>query len=44
MILTGTPAGVGPVKHGDNINAALSVSGKIVTKMSFKVEEKSAKL
>lgn len=44
VILTGTPAGVGPVKHGDSINAALSISGKIVTKMSFKVEEKSAKL
>ena len=44
VILTGTPAGVGPVKPGQTINASLTVGGKIVQKMNFKVEEKVAKL
>lgn len=44
LILTGTPSGVGQVKPGQKITAAMTLGGKIVTRMAFKVEDASAKL
>ena len=37
LILTGTPAGVGPLKPGDNILATAEVDGKVVADMKFEV-------
>ena len=39
IVLTGTPAGVGPVKSGDLIEAELSENDKVLSKISFKVGE-----
>lgn len=35
LILTGTPAGVGPLKHGDKVFATAKVHDKIVGKFDF---------
>jgi 2-keto-4-pentenoate hydratase/2-oxohepta-3-ene-1,7-dioic acid hydratase in catechol pathway len=37
LILTGTPAGVGPLKQGDKVLATAKVQGKIVGKFSFNI-------
>ena len=39
IILTGTPAGVGPVKNGDLIEAELFENEKILSKIKFTVGE-----
>jgi acylpyruvate hydrolase len=39
IILTGTPAGVGPVKTGDLIEAELFENEKILSKIKFTVGE-----
>ncbi|KAH8813623.1 hypothetical protein DL96DRAFT_525336 [Flagelloscypha sp. PMI_526] len=40
LILTGTPAGVGPVNPGDRVWCALSQDGKEVSTIEFKAEER----
>lgn len=40
LILTGTPKGVGPVKPGDHVVAALSVDGDMIESIEFDCEEK----
>ena len=37
LIMTGTPAGVGPVKLGDNVQATASVEGKVVAELKCEV-------
>ncbi len=44
LILTGTPAGVGPLKHGDRVLATAKVQDKIVGKFSFNVTKWKSKL
>jgi 2-keto-4-pentenoate hydratase/2-oxohepta-3-ene-1,7-dioic acid hydratase in catechol pathway len=34
-VLTGTPAGVGPVRHGDVIDAGIDQQGKTIVKIQF---------
>lgn len=40
LILTGTPKGVGQIKVGDKIEAALKVDGKIIEEIKLNAEEK----
>lgn len=37
LILTGTPEGVGPVKVGDHVEGTLSLTGKEISRLDFKV-------
>ena len=41
IILTGTPAGVGPVKSGQVITCGIYSKGKTLVEMSFPVADKS---
>ncbi|CDW80127.1 fumarylacetoacetate hydrolase family protein [Stylonychia lemnae] len=43
IILTGTPAGVGPVKSGDKIEALLKQGEEILARIDMKVEKASEK-
>lgn len=37
LILTGTPEGVGPVNVGDHVEGTLSLTGKEISRLDFKV-------
>ena len=39
LILTGTPAGVGPIKVGDNLNGVIKQNGSVLVEMQYHVEE-----
>ncbi len=39
VILTGTPAGVGPAVKGDKLQCGLEEDGKLVAKMEFTVDK-----
>jgi 2-keto-4-pentenoate hydratase/2-oxohepta-3-ene-1,7-dioic acid hydratase in catechol pathway len=37
LFLTGTPAGVGPMKDNDTVEAIASLNDKVLTSLKFKV-------
>jgi acylpyruvate hydrolase len=42
LILTGTPAGIGPINVGDKLKGLLKQDNKILVEMNYKIEEEQS--